>query len=85
MRDMGVAERDDLVCTAERAFQSETEPVALQAVAARLRDADPDHPLLLLLDTKIVAVLIGVQPGAARTRPDVVEPAPQTSPREGTS
>ena len=66
MRHMGVAGRDDVVVAAERAFQSETEPAALQTLAARLRVADPDHPLLLLLEAKIVSVLIGVQPSCNR-------------------
>jgi hypothetical protein len=57
---------ESLVGAAERALVHETQPAAIETIVRNLGEADPDHPLLLLLDAKIVALITGIaqQPAA---------------------
>ena len=51
---------ESLVGAAERALVHETRPAAIETIVRNLGQADPDHPLLLLLDAKIVALITGI-------------------------
>ena len=62
MLDADVLDGADAVSEAEWALQNETSPAALEAVVKRLEAVDARHELLLLLEAKIVAVLIGIAP-----------------------
>jgi hypothetical protein len=65
MPHVDVLDRSDPVAEARRALQSGESALAVEGVAERLRAFDPEHDMLLLLDAKIVALLIGLSPRVA--------------------
>jgi hypothetical protein len=65
MLHVDVLKRPDPVSEARRALQSGVSASSVERVAERLRAFDPEHEMLLLLDAKIVALLIGLKPRVA--------------------
>ncbi len=68
MQHIDVVSCEQVIAEAHRAFQNETSARAVDAVAQRLRATHPDHNLLILLEAKIVALLIGIEAKDDRQR-----------------
>ena len=62
MPHVNVLRRYDPISEAQRALKSGGCASTVERVAERLRAFDPEHEMLLLLEAKIVALLIGLTP-----------------------